>query len=457
MVPLMMPRTAVTRLAPRSQTSGPSSGTPPATAASKRRPTPASRAAVSRVAPSLASSSLLALTTDFPAAKASRMASARGLRATHQLDHDVDVFRRRDGRDVVGESDLRGQLQLPLSSRVSRRHGDEHGWHMAAGDGVGSPVRVEQPGGHGRTDRAEAQQPDTPGLAHGSIRGQRPGVMGIHLPIVAQPRGADRLRLPSPRSAGARDLRRASGPAMATGRTARLLAMTDSRPSTTVAAPVARGRVFSGVQPSGLPHVGNHLGAFSNYIAMQDGYEAIYCIVDYHALTSTHDAELIRRNTREMALGLLALGLDPERAVLFRQSDRPEHIELMWLLASVTPTGWVERTPSFKEKKRHQPDDVNLALLCYPVLQAADIAIYKASYVPVGKDQAAHLELAREIVRAFNARYGETFPEPAGRLLRGAHREGHGRRQQDVQVARQCHRDLRRRGRHPPADHEHGH
>jgi tryptophanyl-tRNA synthetase len=172
------------------------------------------------------------------------------------------------------------------------------------------------------------------------------------------------------------------------------------------------GRVFSGVQPSGLPHVGNHLGAFSNYIAMQDGYDAIYCIVDYHALTSTHDAELIRRNTDEMALGLLALGLDPERAVLFRQSDRPEHLELMWLLASVTPTGWVERTPSFKEKRRQQPDDVNLALLNYPVLQAADIAIYKAQYVPVGKDQAAHLELAREIVRSFNGRYGELFPEP---------------------------------------------
>jgi len=176
--------------------------------------------------------------------------------------------------------------------------------------------------------------------------------------------------------------------------------------------PGTGGRVFSGVQPSGLPHVGNHLGAFGNYIAMQDGYDAIYCIVDYHALTSTHDAELIRRNTHEMALGLLALGLDPERAVLFRQSDRLEHIELMWLLASVTPTGWVERTPSFKEKRRTQPDDVNLALLNYPVLQAADIAIYKADYVPVGKDQAAHLELAREIVRAFNGRYGELFPEP---------------------------------------------
>jgi tryptophanyl-tRNA synthetase len=173
-----------------------------------------------------------------------------------------------------------------------------------------------------------------------------------------------------------------------------------------------RGRVFSGVQPSGVPHVGNHLGAFSNYIAMQDTYDAIYCVVDYHALTTTHDAQLIRNNTHEMALGLLALGLDPERAVLFRQSDRPEHVELMWLLASVTPVSWVERTPSFKEKKRNQPGDVNLALLSYPVLQTADIAIYKASYVPVGKDQAAHLELAREIVRAFNARYGDVFPEP---------------------------------------------
>ena len=173
-----------------------------------------------------------------------------------------------------------------------------------------------------------------------------------------------------------------------------------------------RARVFSGVQPSGLPHVGNYLGAFRNYIAMQDGYDAIYCIVDYHALTSTHDGQLIRRNTREMALGLLALGLDPERAILFRQSDRPEHTELMWLLSTVTPVSWLERTPTYKDKVANQPDDVNHGLLTYPVLQAADIVIYKASMVPVGKDQAAHLELSREIVRAFNYRYGETFPEP---------------------------------------------
>ena len=173
-----------------------------------------------------------------------------------------------------------------------------------------------------------------------------------------------------------------------------------------------RGRVFSGVQPSGLPHIGNYLGAFRNYIAMQESNDAIYCIVDYHALTSAHDGELIRRNTHEMALGLLSLGLDPEKAVLFRQSDRPEHAELGYLLSTVVPVSWVERTPSFKEKKRDQPDDVNHALLTYPVLQTADIAIYHAKYVPVGRDQAAHLELAREIVRAWNARYGTLFVEP---------------------------------------------
>ena len=171
-------------------------------------------------------------------------------------------------------------------------------------------------------------------------------------------------------------------------------------------------RVFSGIQPSGVTHLGNYLGAIRNYIALQDRYEAIYCIVDYHALTSTHDPEAIRRNTTQMAVDLLALGLDPERATLFVQSDRPEHTELAWLLSTVTPVAWVERTPTFKEKRRDQPEDVNHALLTYPVLQTADIAMYKARHVPVGKDQEAHLELAREIVRAFNRRYGGVFVEP---------------------------------------------
>ncbi len=170
--------------------------------------------------------------------------------------------------------------------------------------------------------------------------------------------------------------------------------------------------MFSGIQPSGLPHLGNYLGAIRNYIALQQGGDAIYCIVDYHALTTTHDPDAIRGNTRDMAIALLALGLDPDRATVFRQSDRPEHAELAYLMSTVVPVSWVERTPSFKEKKRDQPDDINHALLTYPVLQTADIAIYHARRVPVGKDQAAHLELAREIVRAWNRRYGEYFVEP---------------------------------------------
>jgi tryptophanyl-tRNA synthetase len=178
------------------------------------------------------------------------------------------------------------------------------------------------------------------------------------------------------------------------------------------AAPLARPRTFSGIQPSGVVHLGNDLGAIRNYVRLQAEYEAIYCIVDYHALTSTHDGEILRQRTREMAASLLALGLDPERCTLFVQSHRPEVTELAWLLATVTPVSWLERTPTYKEKKRDQPDDVNHGLLTYPVLQAADIVLYKASLVPVGKDQAAHLELTREIVRAFNARYGVTFPEP---------------------------------------------
>jgi tryptophanyl-tRNA synthetase len=179
-----------------------------------------------------------------------------------------------------------------------------------------------------------------------------------------------------------------------------------------VAAPAPRPRIFSGIQPSGVPHIGNDLGAIRNYVKLQWEYEAIYCIVDYHALTSLHDADRLRRQTQEMAAGLLALGLDPERCTLFVQSHRPEVTELAWLLTTVTPVSWLERTPTYKEKKQNQPDDINHGLLTYPVLQAADIVIYKASLVPVGKDQAAHLELSREIVRAFNSRYGETFPEP---------------------------------------------
>jgi tryptophanyl-tRNA synthetase len=186
---------------------------------------------------------------------------------------------------------------------------------------------------------------------------------------------------------------------------------TETAVAATSARPV-RPRIFSGIQPSGSPHLGNDLGAIRNYVRLQAEYEAIYCIVDYHALTSLHDADVLRVRTREMAATLLALGLDPDRCTLFVKSHRPEHTELAWLLATVTPVSWLERTPTYKEKKQNQPEDINHGLLTYPVLQAADIVIYKASLVPVGKDQAAHLELSREIVRRFNTQYGDTFPEP---------------------------------------------
>jgi tryptophanyl-tRNA synthetase len=147
-------------------------------------------------------------------------------------------------------------------------------------------------------------------------------------------------------------------------------------------------------------------------VALQENYESIYCIVDYHALTSVHDGDRLRRQTREMAAALIALGLDPNKCTLFVQSHRPEVLELAWILMTVTPVSWVERTPTYKEKKLSQPDDVNHGLLTYPILQAADILLPKASVVPVGKDQAAHLELSREIARSFNHKFGETFPEP---------------------------------------------
>ncbi len=189
--------------------------------------------------------------------------------------------------------------------------------------------------------------------------------------------------------------------------------MTELAPAPAPAADdVDRPRIFSGIQPSGVVHLGNELGAVRNYVTLQWDFEAIYCIVDYHALTSTHDPAVLRSRTREMAASLLALGLDPDRCTLFVQSHRPEHAELAWLFTTVTPVSWLERTPTYKEKRQTQPDDINHGLLTYPVLQAADIAIYKASRVPVGKDQAAHLELSREIVRTFNSRYGQTFPEP---------------------------------------------
>jgi tryptophanyl-tRNA synthetase len=173
-----------------------------------------------------------------------------------------------------------------------------------------------------------------------------------------------------------------------------------------------KGRVFSGARPTGRQHIGNYLGAIQNFVALQKDYQCIYCIVDIHALTTMEGTEELRENTCEMMLDWLAAGLDPERSIIFVQSHVPEVMELHTLLSMVTPLGWLLRVPTFKEKARQQPDNVNYGLVGYPVLQTADIVLYKADTVPVGEDQIPHLELAREIVRRFNNIYGPTFPEP---------------------------------------------
>jgi tryptophanyl-tRNA synthetase len=170
--------------------------------------------------------------------------------------------------------------------------------------------------------------------------------------------------------------------------------------------------VFSGMQPTGEMHLGNYLGAVRSWVDLQDKYRCFYCIVDYHAITQPYEPAELRRKTREMATDVLACGIDPERATLFVQSAVPEHTELAWALSSVAPHGELERMTQFKDKAAHHPDHINAGLFTYPVLQTADILLYGATRVPVGEDQRQHLELAREIVRRFNARFGETFAEP---------------------------------------------
>jgi len=171
-------------------------------------------------------------------------------------------------------------------------------------------------------------------------------------------------------------------------------------------------RVFSGIQPSGDLHIGNYLGAVVNWVALQAQFECIYCIVDLHAITQPYDTATLAPRTHEMAVGLLAAGLDPSRCTLFVQSRVPQHAELMWLLNTVTPLGELERMTQFKDKSARQ-ESVPAGLLNYPILQAADILLYKADRVPVGEDQLQHLELSREIARRWNTRFGvETFPEP---------------------------------------------
>jgi tryptophanyl-tRNA synthetase len=173
-------------------------------------------------------------------------------------------------------------------------------------------------------------------------------------------------------------------------------------------------RIFSGIQPSGELHIGNYLGAVKNWVALQEQYESFFCIVDYHAITVQYDPAELRERRRDMALGLIASGIDPARATLFMQSMVPEHTELAWIFNSVTPVGELERQTQFKDKAQRQ-ESVLAGLLNYPVLMTADILLYHADLIPVGDDQVQHLELAREIARRWNARFGggtDYFAEP---------------------------------------------
>ncbi len=166
-----------------------------------------------------------------------------------------------------------------------------------------------------------------------------------------------------------------------------------------------KGRVFSGARPTGRQHLGNYLGAIQNYVALQDDYECVYCIVDIHALTTVEDTLNLKQNTYEMALDWLAAGIRPQETIMFIQSHVPEVMELHTLLSMVTPLGKLTDLPTFKEKIRQQPENINYGLVGYPVLMTADIVLYKTDVVPVGIDQAPHIEFAREIVRSFNYRF----------------------------------------------------
>ncbi len=171
-------------------------------------------------------------------------------------------------------------------------------------------------------------------------------------------------------------------------------------------------RIFSGIQPTGEIHIGNYVGAIRNWAQLIDRYECIYCVVDYHAITIEYEAEFLQQRILDTATVLVACGLTPDKCIVFVQSHVPEHTELAWILNCVTPIGELERMTQFKEKAKQHRENINMGLLGYPVLQTADIIIYKAGYVPVGEDQIQHVELSREIARRFNARFGETFPEP---------------------------------------------
>ena len=179
-------------------------------------------------------------------------------------------------------------------------------------------------------------------------------------------------------------------------------------------------RIFSGIRPSGELHIGNYLGAISQWLILQEKNECVFCIVDLHGITTPYNPQNLQNSIFEIAIAYLAVGLDPEKAIIFVQSQIKEHAELAWLLGTITPLGELKRMTQFKEKIKRHPEYVNAGLLNYPVLMAADILLYQTDLVPVGKDQQQHVELTRTIARKFNQRFGKTFKEPNVLLARGA-------------------------------------
>lgn len=177
-------------------------------------------------------------------------------------------------------------------------------------------------------------------------------------------------------------------------------------------------RLFSGARPTGKLHIGNYLGAIKNWIELIESHDSVFAVVDYHGLTSIHDPKEIQEGGREVIIDYLSAGLDPEKCHIVFQSMIPEHTELAWILNTLTPLSELQRMPTFKEKVKSQPKDVNMALLDYPVLMAADILIYNASIVPVGEDQVPHIEFTRSLAKKFNKRYGKTFIEPKEQVVK---------------------------------------
>ncbi len=173
----------------------------------------------------------------------------------------------------------------------------------------------------------------------------------------------------------------------------------------------AKPRIFSGVQPTGNIHLGNYLGAFRNWVALQDDYDAIYCIVDLHAMTTDYEPAQLEKERVETAKVLIALGVDPERSLLYTQSQVPDHAELAWILGTMTPMGVLSRMTQYKDKTA-KGERADLGLFSYPVLMAADILLYRANLVPIGDDQRQHMEMTRDLAERFNNRFGEIFPIP---------------------------------------------